>query len=104
MVRSDKYLYVLNERPQFANCGPADSNNSPSQQELSLLKDKGELTPEQQDVFLAPRSGEELFDMKKDSEQFHNVADSPDYKEALENIRQVMQQWRHETADTTRKT
>lgn len=101
MVRSDKYLYVLNERPQFPNCGPADSNNSLSQKDLNQLDENGELTPEQNDSFLAPRPVEELFDVDNDPEQFHNVADDPLYADALRNMRSVLSTWRQETADTT---
>lgn len=101
MVRTEEYLYVLNERPQFPNCGPADSNNSLSQKDLDKLKEDGKLTAEQMDIFVTPRPKEELFDIKNDPEQFMNIAGDPKYKEALEKMRAVMQQWREETADTT---
>ncbi|RKX41375.1 MAG: heparan N-sulfatase [Verrucomicrobia bacterium] len=101
MVRSKDYLYVVNDRPRFANCGPADSNRSDSQRDLNSRVDSGELTPEQKDIFLAPRPREELFDLKTDPEQFRNVAADPDHAEALREIRRVMQRWRKETADTS---
>ncbi|MBN2012782.1 sulfatase [candidate division KSB1 bacterium] len=101
MVRSRDFLYVLNERPQFSNCGPTDSNRSDSQQDLNARRAAGTLTPEQNDVFLAPRPHEELFDVKDDPEQFENVADDPKYAEPLQEMRQIMQRWRDETADTT---
>jgi arylsulfatase A-like enzyme len=101
MLRSDDFLYVLNERPHFPNCGPADSNNGLSQKDLNELRDNGELSAEQNDVFLAPRPTEELFDLKNDPEQFHNVADDPTYAEVLADMRQVMARWRDETADTS---
>jgi len=101
MVRSDKYLYVLNERPQFPNCGPADSNTSDSQRDLDSLRVAGALTPEQYDIFMAPRPREELFDVQKDAEQFRNVADDPAYADALNEMRAVMARWRRETADTS---
>ena len=101
MVRSKDYLYVLNERPQFPNCGPTDSNRSDSQKDLNALLAAGNLTPEQNDVFLAPRPAEELFDLNKDPEQFQNIADDPNYADALKEMRQIMERWRDETADTT---
>ncbi len=101
MVRSEKFLYVINERPQFPNCGPADSNNSPSQKDLDLLARQGQLTPEQEDVFLAPRPREELFDVQKDPQQFVNVAGDPAYANALVQMRDVMNAWREQTADTS---
>lgn len=101
MVRSDNYLYVLNERPQFPNCGPADSNRSAAQADLDSLQREQFLTPEQADIFLAPRPTEELFDLANDPEQFHNVVDDPAYTDALRDMRDVMQRWRDETADTS---
>ncbi len=101
MVRTQDYLYVLNERPQFPNCGPADSNKSPSQADLNAAAEAGELVREQQDIFLTPRPHEELFDLKTDPQQFRSVANEPRYEEALKEMRQVMQRWRQETADTT---
>ena len=100
MVRSKDYLYVLNERPQYPNCGPADSNRSASQTDLDSLLDTGALTPEQADIFLAPRPAEELFDLQNDAEQFTNVADNPAFADVLKEMRAVMNQWREETADT----
>jgi len=101
MARTEKYLYVLNERPQFPNCGPADSNNSDSQKDLSARAQAGTLTPEQKDIFLTPRPQEELFDVTTDPEQFINIAENPDYAEALQVMRNLLQQWRDETADTS---
>lgn len=101
MVRSKAFLYVVNERPLLPNCGPADSNRSDSQKDLNALAAAGKLTPEQNDSFLAPRPREELFDLAKDPEQFHNVAGNPEYAGALREMRQAMQRWRTETADTT---
>lgn len=101
MVRSENYLYVVNERPQFPNCGPADSNRSASQSDLDSLQNAGALSPEQSDIFMAPRPAEELFDLKNDSEQFTNVAFDPAYVDALNEMRSVMAHWREETADTS---
>jgi N-sulfoglucosamine sulfohydrolase len=101
MARSKDFLYVVNERPHFPNCGPADSNRSASQADLDSLHATGKLTPEQEDIFLAPRPSEELFDLRNDPEQFTNVSDNPDYATALAQMRQVMARWREQTADTS---
>lgn len=101
MARTDNYLYVLNERPQFPNCGPADSNRSASQEDLDSLYAANALSPEQRDIFIAPRPREELFDLQHDPEQFQNVAGDPKYADALTEMRALMTQWRRETADTT---
>lgn len=101
MARSQDYLYVLNERPQFPNCGPADSNRSQSQADLDSLAQRRQLSSEQRDIFIVPRPREELFDVKTDPQQFVNVANDPAYADALFEMRAILQQWRDETADTT---
>ena len=101
MARTSDYLYVLNERPQYPNCGPADSNHSLSQEDLIALNKVGALSPEQRDSFIAPRPGEELFDVRRDPEQFENVAGKSDFAAALTEMRELMKRWRKETGDTS---
>lgn len=101
MVRTKDFLYVLNLRPNLSNPGPADSNGSPSFQDLKDIREAGNLTAAQADVFIVPRPAEELFDYRKDPYQLANVASLAAYQDTLKDLRQVMQQWRKETADTT---
>jgi arylsulfatase A-like enzyme len=101
MVRTKNYLYVLNLRPNLSNPGPADSNKSPSFQDLKDTRDAGQLTAAQADNFIAPRPAEELFDCSKDPMQLVNVASLPGYQSPLKDLREVLQQWRQETFDTT---
>ncbi len=100
MVRTKDFLYVLNLRPNLSNPGPADSNSSPSFQDLKDIREAGELTAAQADVFIVPRPAEELFDCRKDPLQLVNRASVPEYQNQLRDLRQVMQQWREETVDT----
>ena len=101
MVRTQNYMYVLNLRPNLSNPGPADSNGSPSFQDLKDLRNTGHLTAAQADVFVVPRPAEELFDCREDPFQLVNIASLSDYQATLKELRQVMQQWRQETDDTT---
>ena len=101
MVRTKDFLYVLNLRPNLSNPGPADSNGSPSYQDLKDLREAGNLTAAQADIFIVPRPAEELFDCQKDPFQLVNIASLAAYQDRLKDLRQVMQQWRRETADTT---
>ena len=101
MVRTKDFLYVLNLRPNLSNPGPADSNGSPSFQDLKDLREAGKLTAAQANVFVVPRPAEELFDCRKDPLQLVNIASLSDYQDTLKELRQVMQRWRKETHDTT---
>jgi N-sulfoglucosamine sulfohydrolase len=101
MVRTKDYLYVLNLRPSLPNQGPADSNRSPSFQDLKNIRDAGNLTAAQADVFVTPRPAEELYDCRKDPMQLVNVASLSEYKNILEEMAEILNRWRMETVDTT---
>jgi len=101
MVRTKDFLYVLNERPNLSNGGPADSKQSATQKALNEVRDKGQLTPAQADVFVVPRPREELFDVKNDPQQLLNLASVPDYQEKLKEMRKMVKSWQSKTGDTT---
>lgn len=103
MVRTKYFMYLVNNRPQFSNQGPADSNNSPSYADLKNVRDAGKLNAAQADVFLTPRAYEELFDCLQDSQQLSNLASNENYGEVLVDLRGVMNQWIVETGDNIPK-
>ncbi len=100
MVRTEEYLYVLNKRPHFSNNGPADSNSSPSYEDLKNLRDEGRLSPAQADIFMSPRPYEELFYVQEDGDQLLNVGDHQKHRGALLKMRSVLEDWIKETKDT----
>ena len=99
MVRSKNFLYVVNNRPQIPNQGPADSNGSPSYSDLKNVRDSGKLSFAQTDVFIVPRAHEELFDCIQDPDQLNNIASNNQYAGLLEELRSIMNQWILETGD-----
>ncbi len=99
MVRTKDFMFVLNSRPQFPNQGPADVVNSPSFDELSELKKSNELKPAQQEIFMAPRTKEELYDCSKDPLQFNNLAGNPEFENKQAELRNVLLRWMEETGD-----
>jgi arylsulfatase A-like enzyme len=101
MVRDKNFLYILNSRPNLSNHGPADSNRSPSFEDLKDLRNKGKLTHAQNDIFMVPRPREELFNCIYDPMQISNVASLQEYKGVLKDLRGVMERCRAETNDNT---
>lgn len=99
MVRTKDFLYILNSRPQFPQMGPADAIGSPSFSELDSLRKFGGLTLHQSDVFIAPRSSEELYNCIDDPDQFRNLAGSPDNNNELLLLRKVLKEWMEVTGD-----
>ena len=101
MVRTKHFMYVVNNRPNLPNQGPADSNRSPSYEDLKSTRDSGRLNHAQADVFSVPRPQEELFDCLLDPEQLSNIAMNEKYGEILGDLRSVMERWILETGDNT---
>lgn len=101
MVRTKDFLYVLNARPNLPNGGPADSKVSPTQADLNMVRDNGQLTPAQADIFVVPRSAEELFDVKNDPLQLLNLASMPEHQKKLKEMRQQLKDWQEKTGDST---
>src|SRR5690606_15875485 len=97
MVRSKDFLYVLNSRPNLGNPGPADSNSSPSFEDLKEIRDKGRLTHAQNDIFMVPRPREELYNCIHDPMQISNIASLPQYENVLKRMRNEMECWRTST-------
>ena len=100
MVRTKDYLYVLNLRPNYSLNGPADSNKSDSYDDLKQLRDRGLLSPAQTDIFVVPRPYEELFWINEDYDQLINVGSIPQHSRKLEEMRNVLDQWRKVTLDS----
>lgn len=99
MVRTKDFLFILNSRPQFTNLGPLDAVGSPSFAELLELKKEGTLSEEQADIFLEPRSTEELYFNSNDKNQFNNLAFTNKYTEKQFELKQVLLEWMQETGD-----
>lgn len=99
-VRDGRYLFVLNERPKLAWQGPADSVRSDSHQQLRVLRDEGDLTPAQADVFLSPRPTVALYDTQTDPQQLENLAGQREHAEIESRLAAVLEQWMEATGDS----
>ncbi|MEZ6088600.1 MAG: sulfatase-like hydrolase/transferase [Pirellulaceae bacterium] len=99
-VRDGRFLYIQNNRVDTAWQGPADSVRSPSHRQLRGQRDRQELSPAQQDVFLAPRPSEELYLTSADPHQLNNLIDDEAYADDVARLREVMAEWTQRTGDT----
>ncbi len=99
-VRTDDFLYIINSRPKFSNQGPLDAVNSPSFKSLLEAKEKGTLTPLQNDIFMAPRPSEELYALTKDKDQIDNLVHTARYAAIKNKLHGVLTEWQKETGDT----
>jgi len=90
-VRTKEHLYILNLRPQFANQGPLDAVNSPSFKSLTEALAGNKLTDQQKEIFISPRSTEELI-----NDRLHD----PQYLKRMAQLRRILKKWQRETGDT----
>ena len=98
-VRTKKYKYVKNYYPDLPNTPSADVIRGRSWQSMKEEKEKGTLNIAQLKCFEIPRAEEELFDIVADPNELHNLASSPAYAEALENMRSLLNTIRVTTND-----
>ncbi|QNL48266.1 sulfatase [Olivibacter sp. SDN3] len=97
-VRTKDFLYIRNERPQYANEGPIDANQSPS---AKALKDNLHLLNDYQvEALKKPRSKEEFFNNKEDHLQEFNLIDDPAYGGEIDELRKVLKRWQEDTGDS----
>lgn len=92
-IRNHKYLYIRNAFPEFNATPPADAVNSLTYKEMIKMQQSDELNENQLDCFITPRVAEELYDVVQDPFQFNNLVGNTDYKEALNEMRGMLENW-----------
>lgn len=103
MVRYKDWVYIRNAFPERQNLLGESTRQFPAGKELWDAHDKGLTAPEQEDVFLQPREGEELYDLGADPHQFRNLVSDKKHQESLDYLRKAMDQWIEETGDSVPK-
>ncbi|MCP4312675.1 MAG: sulfatase [Bacteroidetes bacterium] len=102
-VRTNDYLYVKNyltDRPLYQ---PAYRDGYATFITLRKLYEENKLTPLQASYHKASqRPDEELYDVKKDTNQLNNLAGDPKYTFTLENHRKILKEWEERTDDKGR--
>lgn len=99
-VRTETHLYIVNDRPEKAWQGPADSVRSDSHLELQRALKEQTLSDAQKDVFLAPRPVVEFYDTKKDPHQLNNLAGNPKLSKTEAKLSAILKKWRQQTGDS----
>jgi N-sulfoglucosamine sulfohydrolase len=99
-VRTRDYLYIRNYYPNepFPIWVPYLSN-MPIYMEMLRLDAEGKLTGAQKSWMAYTRPPEELYDVKSDPFQIKNLANDPNYKAVLSDLRQRHEKWTIETGD-----
>ncbi|EAX8553711.1 sulfatase [Salmonella enterica] len=99
-VRDYRYQYVQNYdlRPNGSNI---DFRNAlVTTQQLNSAYKNRELT-EDQLIWFKEKPMEELYDIKKDPWQLHNIANQKEYAKKIDSFRQKLEFWRNDNNDTS---
>ena len=99
MVSNEHYMYIKNERPQFAQRGPLDAVNSTTYAELKQALFNGSITKKQAEIFMSPRPQEELYDLIADPYQFNNLLLGENIPLAYQELKQKLEEWSVSTGD-----
>ena len=99
-VRTKKLKYIRNGFPSRPYLQPnAYKDSKAIVQAMRRLHTTGKLTPEQSLIMADTRPLEELYDLENDPDELRNLADRPEWKEPLEEMRARLVRWRTETMD-----
>ena len=102
-VRTNRYKYIRNflpERPYLQPCAYKDAKHI-----LMAMREwnaAGKLDPIQQLVMRERRPEEELYDLRNDPFEIHNLADAPEHTARLKQMRGMLDTWMKETDDKGR--
>lgn len=100
-VRTKEFSYIRNffpDRP-YTQPNAYKERQYPVLQELKDLHKAGKLTPAQE-LFMAPhRPAEELYDLKADPHEIHNLANDPKYEARRKEMAAILDNWIKETHD-----
>ena len=105
-VRDARYRYIRNFTPDrpFLQDNAYKQRSYPVWNLLKELHAAGKLTPEQEFLCQPTMPPEELYDLKADPHEVHNLAKSasPEHQQALQRLRGVLETWIEETDDQGR--
>ena len=92
-VRSDRFRYTRNFKTDRIFLQPQYRDKKPYTQNLHELYQSGKLSPKLTEIYFGERPAEELYDVKKDPSQLHNLAADPAFKEELDHHRKLLNDW-----------
>jgi arylsulfatase A-like enzyme len=99
-IHDSRFLYLRNympEKPFYQNIGYR--LHQPMMRVILEMKDEGKLNKEQMYWFRERKPNEELYDCEKDPFQFNNLANDPQFKDQLEEMRRAFDKWLNAVGD-----
>jgi arylsulfatase A-like enzyme len=99
-VHDGRYQYIRNLRPGLPFMRPlAFRDVMPTMQEMWRLHRAGQLPPQVEQYFVAPRPAEELYELGSDPDTVRNIASDPKQSSVLQRLRAVYSSWTRRLGD-----
>lgn len=100
-VRTKQFKYIRNFIPSipYMQRNPYKERKYPVWNLIKQLKAEGKLTPVQALFAAEQKPLEELYDVTADPHEINNLAEKPEYKQVLLQLRQILDRWIKETGD-----
>jgi N-sulfoglucosamine sulfohydrolase len=106
-VRDDRYRYIRNFTPErpFLQPNAYKENSYPVWNLIKKLAAEGKLTPAQAVLAAPTMPPEELYDLKTDPDEIHNLVSSsdPEHQAVLKRLRAELERWIEESNDQGRE-
>jgi arylsulfatase A-like enzyme len=95
-IRSKEYKLIHNLMPERAYCqfNKYKETSYPVLALMNVMNLKGELPPEQAAFMAATKPEFELFDLKNDPYEIHNLSDDPSYQDIKAELLSELNNWR----------
>jgi N-sulfoglucosamine sulfohydrolase len=99
-VRGERYRYVRNFHPELPYMQWLNYlDEMPIQQDWRRLAFAGKLNPVQMQWWSRTKPEEELYDLESDPHEVRNLAESPEHRAILKEMREALDRWVKETKD-----
>ena len=100
-VRTTRYKYIRNYFPNrpYSQLNRYKETEYPVLRLMRRLQAEGRLTPVQAQFMAATRPPEELYDVSRDPNELQNLADRPEQRATLVEMRRILDRWIAETGD-----
>lgn len=100
-IRTETFKLIAHDYTDVPLTPGADAVRGVAYRELQRLKAAGELAVHQQQCFQIPRAPFELYDLRHDPGELHNLAADPAYAAVLTDLKARLAHWRNVTGDIT---
>ncbi|MCP4263509.1 MAG: sulfatase-like hydrolase/transferase [Planctomycetes bacterium] len=100
-VHDKRYSYIRNYMPYrpWMALNRYKDTSYPMRNLMRSLHAEGKLTPDQAKYMAPTKPPEELYDLKNDPHEFHNLVKSPERQKVLRRMRSAHIKWMHQSGD-----